>query len=53
MRIRDYLISKANEYQNDWLTPGRFAEHNALTEEQSIIFLKLAQSVRASNHPDY
>lgn len=50
--IRNYLIDKADEFQNDFLTPARFAEYHGLTEQQAKDFLTLAQSVRASNHPE-
>lgn len=50
--IRAYLISKADEFQNDFLTVERFGEYHGLTKEQAESFLTLAQSVRASNHPD-
>lgn len=51
--IRNFLIEKADEFQNDFLTPERFGEHHGLTLAQAESFLKLAQSIRASNHPDY
>ncbi len=46
MTIRDYLISKADEYQNDYLTIAKFGEHNGLSETQALEFIALAQAIR-------
>lgn len=52
IEARLILIEIANDYQNNYLTPLRYAECNALTLAQAEQLLSLAQSVRASVHPE-
>jgi len=49
---RQILKAIADEFQNDYLTPATFADHNHLTTEQAERLIKLAQDVRASINPN-
>jgi len=50
--IRKALIDVAIEYQNNYLTPERYAERNGLTVTQAKVLLTLAKDIQLTNHPD-
>ena len=52
MTARDILIALADEYQNNYLSPERFAECNGLRVSEAQELITLSQSVRAKDHPD-
>lgn len=49
---RALLIDIADDFQNNYLTPARYAERNGLTESQAIALLELAREVRNAPHPE-
>ena len=49
---RERLVEIADEFQNDYLTVGRYAERNGLREEDASALLDLARRVRDSAHPE-
>ena len=52
MTLRNLLIDIADDYQNNYLSPDKFADHNHLNLDQAIELLGLARAVRASKNPN-
>jgi hypothetical protein len=52
MYHRDYLVKVYEDWRNNYVTVGTFAEHHGLTEEQGRKLLELAREVYYSAHPD-
>lgn len=51
-QARDYLISLADDFQNNYLTVEKFAEHNGLKDIEACKLLDLARAIRAHAHPE-
>ena len=51
MTLRNLLIDIADDYQNNYLSPDTFADHNHLHLDQAIELLGLARMIRASRNP--
>lgn len=45
---RDILIDIANEFQNNYLTIEKFADHNGIFDEHAKALIELAQKVRSA-----
>tara|TARA_R110000803_G_scaffold146599_1_gene212343 strand:- start:216 stop:428 length:213 start_codon:yes stop_codon:yes gene_type:complete len=50
--LRDVMIDYTLDYINNYLTVGKFAEHNGLTEEQATNLLIIGKVLLNSNHPE-
>lgn len=50
--LRDLMIDYTLDYINNYLTVGKFAEHNGLTEEQATNLLIIGKVLLNSNHPE-
>lgn len=50
--MREVLINVWLDFTNNYLTVGKYAEHNGLSENEADQLLKLASLVASHNHPD-
>lgn len=50
--MRDTLISVLLDFTNNYLTIGKYAEHNGLTEYEADQLLRLASLVASHDHPE-
>ena len=50
--MRETLIAAYLDFRNNYLTVGKYAEHNGLTEEQAYKLIGLARDVFSSDHPE-
>lgn len=52
IQARDYLIQFYEDWNNNYLTIEKMAEHNGLTVDQCTTLLALASLVANSPHPE-
>ncbi len=50
--MRTVLINAYLDFVNNYLTVGKFAEHNHITEEQAIALIDLGEDIFNSIHPE-
>lgn len=51
-QMRDILIEAYLDYLNNYVSYKTYAEHNGFTEQQSLLFIELANSVFTMPHPE-
>jgi hypothetical protein len=51
-QMRNVLINAYRDYLNNYISVARYAECNALTEEQAQDFIRMARQVTNSEHPE-
>ena len=51
-QMRDVLVDVWLDFTNNYLTIGRYAEHNGLTEYEANNLIKLAALVADHKHPE-
>jgi hypothetical protein len=49
---RQMLVAIADDFQNDYLRIGRYAELNGLSLAHAESLIELAQAIRKSDHPE-
>ena len=49
---REYLIALCLDYQDNYITRAKFAEHHGLTLDECIALLDLSYRVSSHPHPE-